>query len=380
MKVANTMEVRLQNAINIMKAIESHSEITIADIALSQNLSIPTISNIVNIVKASNMIIGTGTGESSGGRRPLQLSINAQYQNYIGVSIAKHTVYVVLINFAGKILQERQCYIDFESTEKYWKEIAKLIDEFKENSEVECRVGLAFPGFIDYYKNLIVETDSLGVSNISISEVQTYLGEEVAIGDSCRLAGVAQLFGKTEYEDSFFILLSRRISGVLIHSEEILDLKESSMNIGAMVIDSNIQTSRCGKPGTFLDLCSASNIIDTLKEQGRMMTYEEFFSFVENGEKELVELWNNYLHYLAIALHNAHSMLGVDIVIGGEMSRYVEKYKKELTALLNEKLTESETGYEIRFSEHEQYDDAFGAALAARIEHIIKTLPEILKK
>ena len=50
MRVANTIEVRLNNAINILYEIECHSGITNAEIAQKLGLSSPTISNIVNIL------------------------------------------------------------------------------------------------------------------------------------------------------------------------------------------------------------------------------------------------------------------------------------------------------------------------------------------
>ena len=105
MKVANTMEVRQNNALNILNDIECNPGITNAEIAQKRGLSNPTISNIVNILKGSHMLVTAGTGESSGGRRPLQLSLNSEFQNYIGVSIAKHTLYLARIDFAGVILE-----------------------------------------------------------------------------------------------------------------------------------------------------------------------------------------------------------------------------------------------------------------------------------
>ena len=75
MRVANTMEIRLQNALNIIDDLGCSPGITNTEIAHNRGLSIPTISNIVNILRNSSIVMTAGTGESSGGRRPVRLSL-----------------------------------------------------------------------------------------------------------------------------------------------------------------------------------------------------------------------------------------------------------------------------------------------------------------
>lgn len=379
MKVANTMEVRQQNALNILHDIECNPGITNAEIAQSRGLSIPTISNIVNIMKSSNMIVAAGTGESSGGRRPLQLSLNGGYQSYIGVTIAKHTVYLVLIDFEGVIHEKQRFYLDFAGTKEYWQEIAGMIEDFRKKTEVPCKVGLALPGFVDYSRNMIYDTYTLGVSDVSLNDIHEILGEDVTIGDSCRLAALAQVFGKDDYNDTFFVLLSRRISGILIHGNEIFQLKRSSMDIGSMILDSTGQTSKYGLPGSFLELCTASRIIDILKESTNNVKYEEFFAEIDNGNQKYIALWDEYLKNLTIALHNIFSVFCVDIVLGGEMAKYIEPDAQKMDHFLEELVPGGRRDTTLRFSTYGEYDDAFGAALEARSMHIAGTLPEILK-
>jgi predicted transcriptional regulator len=51
-----------------MREIEGNPGITNTEIAQMRGLSVPTISNIVNILKNSKLVMTTGTGESSGGK------------------------------------------------------------------------------------------------------------------------------------------------------------------------------------------------------------------------------------------------------------------------------------------------------------------------
>lgn len=379
MKAANTMEVRQQNASYILHDIECNPGITNAEIAQGRGLSVPTISNIVNILKNGDMIMTAGTGESSGGRRPFQLSLNAGYQSYVGVSIAKHTVYLVLIDFAGQILDKQRHYVDFAGTEEYWQQIAGLVSGLQEQAQGPCQVGIALPGFVDRSRNMALGTYTLGVAEVALDYICELLDLRVVTGDSCRLAGLAQMFGKRDFADSFFILLSRRISGILIQGKEFFHMDRSSLDIGSMILDPNGTTSAYGIPGSFLELCSASRIMDMAKECSKADTVEDFFAELAKGDQALETIWHAFLKNLSVALHNISAIFGVGIVVGGEMAKYIEPFAMELDEYLRRLTPDHEWKVELHFSGYGEYDDAYGAALEARGFQIGEQLPVILK-
>lgn len=379
MRIANTIEVRQSNALNILTDIECNPGITNAEIAQKRGLSVPTISNIVNILKNNNVLIAAGTGESSGGRRPLQLSVNPGFNDYIGVSISKHIIYLVFIDFEGTIRDREEVYRNFEDTKAYWSGIRQLMETFEAKTGTSCRWGLALPGFVDHETNMVYDTNTLGVPEISLDKIYEILGTQVTIGDSCRLAGMAQIFGKDDYEDACFVLLSRRISGVVFRNSSIIKMRKSSMDIGTMILDPHCQTSTYGLAGSFLDLCSSSRIVDILKESTSKVRYEDFFNEIENGNQEYSELWDEYLKHLTMALHNIFAFFGIDIVLGGEMAKYIEPYSQKLDGYLREMIPGSGDDASLRFSTYGEYDEAFGAALEARSSHVKEVLPEILK-
>ena len=379
MKVANTMEIRLQNAFYIMREIEGNPGITNTEIAQMRGLSVPTISNIVNILKNSKLVMTTGTGESSGGRRPIQLSLNPKCQYSIGVSISRHTVYVVLIDFEGHIYEKQKYYIQFAESDEYWKEIQGLIEQMQEMAPIPCEVGVALPGLIDYEKQVATNMYTLGVPTVSLESVYRILGDHVSIGDSCRLAARAQVFAKNNIVDNFFILLSRRVSGILFHSGNILNFKVSSLDVGAMIIDLSDESTTFGTSGSFLSLCSASRIIEIIKKEYSLTSYEEFFEGIDSGNQDFIEIWDNYLRKLAVAIYNIYAVSRVDIVIGGEMAKYIEPYAQKLKDYVCAISPDNTTSIRLYCSIYGEYDDAYGAALEARSSYLDASLPEILK-
>ncbi len=376
MNVSNTMAIRLQNALNIINDLECNAEITNTEIAHKRNLSIPTISNIVNILKNNDVVITAGTGESSGGRKPNYLTLNADVHNFIGVSVAKHTVYLVLMDFSGKMLVKEKHYVQFDDSEIYWNQIHTLIQKVNEKTTIPCDIGIALPGFVRVEEGIVSGTDTLGVSTVSLENIYKIIGENVSVNDSCSLAAKAQIFGKECISDSFFVLLSRRVSGTLIFDRDIFKFKTSSIDIGSMLIDSESKDSS----GTFYELCSASRIIEYLIANNHStIYYEGFFEGIQNGNIEFTELWNSYLKKLSVALYNIYSIFKVDIVIGGEMAKHIAPYADQLYDYVNALHPEGMQEIHIQCSGYGEYDDAYGAALEARVFYMNRVLPEMLK-
>lgn len=379
MKVANTMEIRLQNALNIIDDLSCSPGITNTEIAHSRGLSIPTISNIVNILKNSGIVTTAGTAVSSGGRRPVQMTLDPKYRYSIGVSIARHTVYFLLIDFGGKICDKERYYIQFEDTDEYWNKIRDLIEQMKEKAGAPCGVGIALPGFVSREKDFVLKTNTLGKDSIDLEYVHNILGEGVTIDDSCRLAAMAQMFGKSYVEDNFFVLLSRRVSGILIYDRDIFKFKGSSIDIGAMIVDPADKSAVRGVPGSFYELCSASRIVDFLKNNSDAYGYDDFFEAIDNGNQEFAQIWEDYLKHLAVAIYNIYAIFKVSIVIGGEMAKYIQPYTEIVDDYVTEISSNAIYDIHIKCSIYGEYDDAYGAALEARNLFLNETLPEILK-
>ena len=128
---------------------------------------------------------------------------------------------------------------------------------------------------------------------------------------------MAQMFGKAYVEDNFFVLLSRRVSGILIYDRSIFKFKGSSVDVGSMLIDPSQKTAVRGVPGSFYELCSASRIVDFFRANGMTAGYDDFFEEINKGNEEFAGLWDIYLKNLAIAVYNIYAIFKVSVVIGG---------------------------------------------------------------
>lgn len=381
MKSTTTIDVRLNNAHTIIRELEARKEATNSEIAQEHGYSVSTVSNIVNILKKENLIVDLGAKQSSGGRRPVQIGLNPGYHYFVGIHITKHIIHAVLMNFSGQMIKDYFTYLSFEETEEYWNSVVSICAQMTETITEPVSVGIAVPGICDFETDRIFSLKNLGIKSLKISDIQNLFPDSVFINDEVRLSGIAQLYGKSQYSNSVFLTLNRRVGGGLILNNEIFSLSQFDCSFGDMLISANSDDSSHSLPGSFSSFCSASQIIDTLREQGIPDVYDDFFSALKEGNQYYQDLWNEYLDYLAIGLHNIRAIFGLDIVIGGEMAGFLASYEDELYDRLQKWPTASTFGSHkyLFFSEHGKYDAALGAALHSRSCFLYSNLPAILQ-
>ena len=58
---------------------------------------------------------------------------------------------------------------------------------------------------------------------------------------------------------------------------------------------------------------------------------EQFFERLDRGDEDLQQVWDEYLEYLAVTVTNLRMAYDCDIILGGYVGGYLEKYMAELS-------------------------------------------------
>lgn len=96
---------------------------TITDLAKDMDLSIPTVTKVVDEMYEQGYIDEYGKLETSGGRHPILYGLNTDSAYFVGVDVTWNCVNIGIINFKGDILK-LQMGIPFER-----KDTLECIDE-----------------------------------------------------------------------------------------------------------------------------------------------------------------------------------------------------------------------------------------------------------
>ena len=88
----------------------------------------------------------------------------------------------------------------------------------------------------------------------------------------------------------------------------------------------------CGRRGCLEAYCGA---LRYTRELG--ISTKEFFAELKAGDKDYVEIWDDVLRHLAVAINNIRMMFDCDIILGGFVSEYLEPYLPKLREMVAEK-------------------------------------------
>ena len=114
----------------------------------------------------------------------------------------------------------------------------------------------------------------------------------------------------------------------------------------------------CKKAGCLDAYCAAKRLSDLTDKK-----LESFFSGLKEKKEDLVQAWEEYKKYLAIAINNIHMVLDCDIVLGGYVGSCLEPYMEEIRETVSKRNTFSEDGSFVRVCNHKVGAAALGAAL-----------------
>lgn len=112
---------------------------TIAELAKELNLSIPTVTKLVNEMVEAGILNDYGKSDSKSGRKPNTYGLNPQSGYFLGVDVKKNHINLGLCNFNGEIvMQDYDISFDPDAPgDEPIKDICRSIEGFIEASNVD---------------------------------------------------------------------------------------------------------------------------------------------------------------------------------------------------------------------------------------------------
>ena len=123
---------------SIIKYYINNVTSTIPELSKELNLSIPTVTRIVNEMCEEGFINYHGKIDSKGGRRPSVYGLAPASGYFIGIEIKRQHINIALSNFVGEIIAQ-EFHIPYDSTKEphaMLDEICSLINDFIDGCEI----------------------------------------------------------------------------------------------------------------------------------------------------------------------------------------------------------------------------------------------------
>ena len=254
---AKAETIRDINTTLILNLIRSHQPISRAEVARLTGLQRSTISEIVNELLKKELVIETGAGSSSGGRKPTMMRLNAERFCVFGLSLGVKEVSLAMSDLNGDILY-RESFLPEESPEAMFKIVAEKINRIIDARRHERLhyegIGITIPGLVDYSTGEILFAPNMGWRHLRAEDyLQTRVRMPVYVDNDANAAAMAELWYDTSTDPPsslVMVLVSEGVGvGMFVNDEIYRGANGTAGEFGHTVVVVNGKKCRCGNSG-----------------------------------------------------------------------------------------------------------------------------------
>lgn len=317
---------------------------TITDLAKVLDLSIPTVTKLVEDMCQSGILNSYGKLETAGGRHPQLYGLNPDACYFVGVDIRRFCVNIGLINFNGELVETQMGVpYTFENTQKGLDSLCELISNFIGSLIVEkdkiLDINVNVSGRVNPESGYSYSWFNFGED--TLAQVMTdRIGIDVYIDNDTRAMTYGEyLKGNTsEKKHILFVNLSWGLGlGIIIDGNLYMGKSGFAGEFGHFPAYDNEIMCHCGKKGCLETEASGSAMYRKLIERynngeqtflsdaiksGKEITLEDFIDATNHEDMLCIELAEELGHELGKNIAGLINIFNPEVVIiGGILSQ-----------------------------------------------------------
>ena len=344
-QIARHSTIRDINKQIVLNYVRARAPISRAEIARETSLQRSTVSAIVDDLQAEGLIEETGTGDSTGGRKPTLLQLRTGAPVAIGVDVTPSLTTVVLADLAGNILQSEEfptssdiVYMD--------KQILAKVRHFAElHPDAGLQVGMSIPGIADPASGEVLYIPYFQWSHWNIgSRIKEETGLDVVIENDANAIALAELwFGSDAIRRTrnfIMVFVAEGIgTGIIIDGQIYRGENGAAGEFGHMFVadDAPVPCS-CGRRDCWEAHASEKALLYRYQHAngtppGSAMSMDNLLGLAQNGEVKAMKMLKENAKYLGIGISNL--LIGFSpqaIVISGSITKAWDLIRDEIQA------------------------------------------------
>jgi len=246
------------NFTTILSLIRSEGPLSRTDLAQRNELSIPTVSAIIDNLEKDNLIEDLGKGDSSGGRRPQLYGFNPRVRKIVALALGKTKLITALLDLDSNIIARHEKTIQvMNKPDEGLREIVTAIETLLLKNKVPqddiVYLGLSVPGVINADGNLIVSSP-LQWYDIPLGQ---HLHDHFKLPVLVENDGIAAVWAEREIgagqgRNHIVSLIGQDTgigSGIILNGQIYRGISSMAGEIGHMVVEENGPRCTCGNYG-----------------------------------------------------------------------------------------------------------------------------------
>ncbi len=378
----NNQMIKRMNKEMVLNQVMESAPLSRADIVQQLGLNKGTVSSLVNELIEEDLIHESGTGESSGGRRPVMLLFNEHAGYAIGIDIGVNYILGVVTNLAGGIVHEKlkktRDLSVHQLTSLVSATIRYLMEQVPPSKYGVIGIGIGVPGIVDTAGKVLIAPNlkwqDVDLKRIIEKEFQCpiFIENEANAG-----AYGEKRFGAGRNSHSMiYVSIGIGIgSGVILNDELYRGSNGYSGENGHTTIIVDGKECTCGSRGCWEAYSSEFALLQSAEQHEHLAgaSLEDLITLADAGNPVALELFQTLGTYIGIGIANLIKTYNPEQVIIGNRIRQAEHLIRSpiMEAVHSSSLPFQRAGLQINFSELSTYSAAAGVSAFA-IEGFLK--------
>lgn len=336
MKKASLSSLKVNNALLIFESLRNNGPMSRANIARETRLMPSTVSYITSLLLEKKVLEEKGSEEVSRvGKKGVLLDINYEDFLFLGYDVGSAYSRVIVSNGKGDIQYSKR--FKSEKNDSLLKQIHENIQTVNEKFNIKG-IGMAFPGYVNPEKGIVVRAHNLDISNFDVKKVMKKEFNLPAYVDHNTIMMARNLISNNSHKEKDFCIINigPGIGVGIVNDGKILrGYRNAAGELGHITINSDGRNCNCGKKGCLETESSSKAIVKTYEElSGENLNCEGncdssiVYKLAEDGNKKAIKAFERAGHYLGIGIASLVNILNPEkVYIAGGVS-YGWKYLK----------------------------------------------------
>lgn len=354
-----TGDLNLMKKINksiVLELLRKSSPLSRAEVAKTTGLTKATVSTLVAELMEENLLYEIGTGESSGGRKPVMLVFRRDAGYAVGVDLGVRDIHAVLTDLQGSIVHETRASLRGLGTPEQILArltdcLQRLVNKAPDSPYGVVGIGVGVPGITDD-NGTVLFAPNLGWRNVPLKSLLEEAFKVPVIIDNEANAGAV---GEKEFgigrNVSNLIYISVGIgigSGIILKDGLYRGASGYSGEMGHITVHADGRPCRCGNVGCWELYASEQAILaeaatllgpgavgaaeelpggdDAGNEVPREGELEALAALADEGNENARELFRRTGRYLGVGIVNIINTFNPELIIIGNRFTLAERW------------------------------------------------------
>jgi glucokinase len=349
-------EMRNINRSAILEYLRVVKTASRTEIAHQLKISLPSIARIIEQLIESGLVRSTGKKEHSRGRGRDLLELNVEENLVIGIDLGGSHIGGALVNLGGVILQEFRDTIPAASAEENYQHLADFLKSIlSKTKKIKSKIrGIAIgvPGILDSRNGIVKLAPGLAWNDFPLlQKLEQITDLPVILENDVNLAALGEhWFGAGQgVRDMVMIAIGTGIgAGIILEGKLHRGYSEASGEVGYILPGVQFLDRQYPGFGALESVASGRGISEQAAKKWSSfhggqkppaMEAEDVFQAAREGQAWAVEVVDETVDYLSLAMANLIVCLDPELVIlgggiAGSESMLIEPIRKKLTGVI----------------------------------------------